>query len=87
MVGVPPSVIPLTILFPALEILKSLMLNAELFFLKPTTATLSGTFSSVSGLSQGSTLTLLLPRDTWSYTGQVGTLEFRFKSLHPLYFF
>ena len=42
---------------------------------KPTTAMLSGTFSSVSGLSQGSTLTLLLPRDTWSYTGQVGTLE------------
>ena len=41
---------------------------------KPTTAMLSGTFSSVSGLSTGSTLTLLLPRDVWNYTGQVGTL-------------
>ncbi|MBO4670845.1 MAG: hypothetical protein J5640_03270 [Bacteroidales bacterium] len=40
----------------------------------PTTATLSG-IVSISGLAQGNQLTLLIPRETWNYTGQVGTLE------------
>ena len=42
---------------------------------KPTTATLSGTLDSVDGLTTGSELTLLIPREDWVYTSQVGTLE------------
>ena len=41
---------------------------------KPLTATLSGTFDNVSGLAVGNSLTLIIPRESWNYTGQVGTL-------------
>ena len=37
-------------------------------------ATLSGTIT-VSGIAQGDALTLLIPRENWAYTGQVGTLD------------
>ena len=37
-------------------------------------ATLSGTIT-VSGIAQGDALTLLIPRENWAYTGQVGTLN------------
>lgn len=40
-----------------------------------TSATLSGSFESVDGLAQNDELTLLIPRETWNYTGQAGTLE------------
>ena len=40
---------------------------------KPVDATLSGEIT-VSGLTSGDALTLLIPRETWNYTGQVGTL-------------
>ena len=40
---------------------------------KPLDATLSGEIT-VSGLAAGNTLTLLIPRESWDYTGQVGTL-------------
>lgn len=40
---------------------------------KPLDATLSGEIT-VSGLTSGDALTLLIPRETWDYTGQVGTL-------------
>lgn len=40
---------------------------------KPTSATLSGSITT-TGLSEGNTLTLMIPRETWSYTGQTGTL-------------
>jgi hypothetical protein len=40
---------------------------------KPTNATLSGSIT-VTGLSQDDQLTLLLPRETWDYTGQNGVL-------------
>lgn len=40
----------------------------------PLTATLSSNSESLSGLSQGDALTLLIPRDTWDYTGQTGVL-------------
>jgi len=38
---------------------------------KPTTATLGG---NIAGLAQNDGLTLLLPRETWDYTGQNGKL-------------
>lgn len=42
---------------------------------RPTTATLSGEIT-VTGLSQGTNLTLMIPNgDTWSYTDQTGTLS------------
>lgn len=41
---------------------------------KPTRATLSGPIT-VNGLADGDQLTLMIPRDTWSYEGQDGTLE------------
>lgn len=40
---------------------------------KPTSATLSGDITT-TGLAEGNTLTLMIPRETWSYTGQTGTL-------------
>ena len=40
---------------------------------KPVDATLSGEIN-VAGLAVNDQLTLLYPRDTWDYTGQVGTL-------------
>lgn len=40
---------------------------------RPLTATLSGEIT-VSGLSSGDALMLLIPRESWDYTGQVGTL-------------
>lgn len=40
---------------------------------KPTSATLGGDIT-VAGLAQGDELTLLFPREEWSYTGQTGTL-------------
>ncbi|MBO4633967.1 MAG: hypothetical protein J5669_01195 [Bacteroidales bacterium] len=40
---------------------------------KPVTATLNGTIS-VPGLTVGDELLLMLPRQIWDYTGQVGTL-------------
>ena len=40
----------------------------------PLDATLSRAIT-VSGLAQNDNLTLLIPRETWSYTGQDGTLE------------
>lgn len=40
---------------------------------KPTTATLSGDIT-VEGLAQGDNLTLMIPRESWAYTGQTGTL-------------
>lgn len=39
----------------------------------PSTATLSGEIT-VDGLSENDELTLLIPREVWSYTGQKGTL-------------
>lgn len=41
---------------------------------KPATATLSGNLTVTDGLATGDELTLMIPRDTWAYTGQVGTL-------------
>lgn len=41
---------------------------------KPSTATLNGTVSA-PGLAMGDELLLMLPRQTWNYTGQVGTLS------------
>ena len=41
---------------------------------KPTSATLSGSITT-TGLSEGNTLTLMIPRDSWNYANQVGTLE------------
>lgn len=40
---------------------------------KPTTATLSGSIT-IAGLNPGDILTLMIPRQTWSYTGQNGAL-------------
>lgn len=40
---------------------------------KPVTATLSGSIT-VEGLAQGDNLTLMIPRESWDYTGQTGTL-------------
>ena len=40
---------------------------------KPTSATLGGDIT-VAGLAQGDELTLLFPREEWSYTGQTGAL-------------
>lgn len=40
---------------------------------KPTMATLSGDIT-VEGLAQGDNLTLMIPRESWAYTGQTGTL-------------
>jgi len=40
---------------------------------KPTKATLSGSITT-TGLAEGNELTLLIPRETWSYTDQNGTL-------------
>ena len=40
---------------------------------KPTTATLSGNIT-VTGLSKGDNLTLMIPRETWDYTSQNGAL-------------
>ena len=41
---------------------------------KPARATLSGSIT-VNGLADGDQLTLMIPRDTWSYEGQNGSLE------------
>ena len=41
---------------------------------KPQTATLSGKLKDGFTLAEGDVLTLLLPRETWSYTGQNSTL-------------
>ncbi len=38
-----------------------------------TNATLAGSLTSVTGVTNGSTLTLLYPRATWDYTGQDGS--------------
>lgn len=40
---------------------------------KPSRATLSGSFIT-SGLAENDELTLLIPRETWDYTGQTGVL-------------
>ena len=40
---------------------------------KPTSATLTGTLT-VAGLAPGDVLTLRIPRESWDYTGQGGTL-------------
>ena len=40
----------------------------------PTKATLSGTVSDASGIAENAVLTLLFPRETWSYASQAGTL-------------
>ena len=40
---------------------------------KPKTATLSGGITT-TGLAAGNSLTLMIPRENWNYTGQVGTL-------------
>lgn len=40
---------------------------------KPATATLGGSIT-VEGLAQGDGLTLMIPRESWDYTGQTGTL-------------
>ena len=40
---------------------------------KPTSATLSGPITT-AGLAPGDVLTLRIPRESWDYTGQVGTL-------------
>lgn len=41
----------------------------------PKTATLTTDAVNVAGLNQGDPLVLVIPRATWSYTGQKGTLE------------
>lgn len=41
----------------------------------PTKATLSGTVSDASGIAENAVLTLLFPRDEWSYANQTGTLD------------
>lgn len=41
----------------------------------PTKATLSGTVSDASGIAENAVLTLLFPRETWSYASQAGTLD------------
>lgn len=40
----------------------------------PNAATLTGTVK-VASLAEGDALTLLIPRENWAYTGQVGTLD------------
>ncbi len=40
-----------------------------------TKATLSGTVSDASGIAENAVLTLLFPRETWSYASQAGTLD------------
>jgi len=42
---------------------------------KPTTATLSGTIDDMTGLANGVDLMLLIPRQTWNYSGQNGTID------------
>lgn len=41
---------------------------------KPTTATLSGTIDNMAGLAKDVDLLLLIPRETWNYSGQKGTI-------------
>jgi len=48
-------------------------------------ATLSGTVTTTSLEAGVSTLTLLTPRETWAYTGQVGTLLEAANSIEKMY--
>ena len=48
-------------------------------------ATLSGTVTTTSLIAGTSTITLLTPRETWDYTGQVGTLLEAANSLEKMY--
>lgn len=50
------------------------MLSAEADANNATKATLSGTFTTVAGVNQGSELMLLFPRAEWDYTGQDGSV-------------
>ena len=49
------------------------MLDATPNGTDPTRATLSGSLTTVAGVTQGAQLTLLFPRADWDYTGQDGT--------------
>lgn len=49
------------------------MLSATANSTDNTQATLSGTLNSISGVSNGTNLTLLFPRAEWDYTGQDGS--------------
>ena len=48
-------------------------------------ATLSGTVTTTSLVAGTSTITLLTPRETWDYTGQVGTLLEAAGSIEKMY--
>lgn len=48
-------------------------------------ATLSGTLTTTSLVAGTSTITLLTPRETWDYTGQVGTLLEAANSIEKMY--
>jgi hypothetical protein len=48
-------------------------------------ATLSGTVTTTSLVEGSSTITLLTPRETWDYTGQVGTLLEAAGSIEKMY--
>ena len=48
-------------------------------------ATLSGTVITTALMAETSTLTLLTPRETWDYTGQVGTLLEAPNSIEKMY--